>query len=81
MPKDDPNEKEVHSEAPTPQQVRDARREAHSGEQKHRAMSHKGGRNKNQKRGDKGKASKGSKGRMGGQGAGGSEKDTGVGPR
>lgn len=81
MPKDDPNGKEVHPEAPTPQQVRDARREAHSGEQKHRAMSNKGALNKNQKRGNKGKASKGSKGSKGGHGGGESEKDTGAGPR
>lgn len=79
MPKDDSDGQELQPEAPTPQQVRDARREAHSGERKHRpmSMSHKG-QNKNQKRGEKGKASKNSKGSHGG---GKNEKDTGAGPR
>lgn len=78
MPSNDSDGQELQPEAPTPRQVRDARRDAHSGEKRHPAMSmsHKG-QNKNQKRGEKGKASK-SKGSHGG---GEDEKDTGAGPR
>lgn len=51
----------VPSEGATPRETRDALRQGHETEKRHRASTHKGS-NKNEKRGRKGKASKGSKG-------------------